>query len=89
MAFVGFFTLAEMVLEVAGAAYASEMAPVKLRGTYLALFGVCFGAAHGFSPIVAGSLLEAGLPSIIWAIQIVAASLAAALLVFMRLARKP
>lgn len=89
VAFVGFFTLAEMVLEVAGAAYASEMAPVKLRGTYLALFGVCFGAAHGFSPIVAGSLLEAGLPSIIWAIQIVAASLAAALLVFMRLARKP
>lgn len=84
VAFVGFFTLAEMVLEVAGAAYASEMAPVKLRGTYLALFGVCFGAAQGFSPIVAGSLLQAGLPSIIWTVQIAAASLAAILLVAMR-----
>lgn len=85
VAFVGFFTLAEMVLEVAGAAYASEMAPAKLRGTYLALFGVCFGAAQGFSPIVAGSLLEAGLPNVIWTIQIVAASLAAVLLVAIRL----
>ncbi len=85
VAFVGFFTLAEMVLEVAGAAYASEMAPVKLRGTYLALFGVCFGAAHGFSPIVAGSLLQAGMPAAIWTIQIAAATLAAVLLVVMRL----
>jgi hypothetical protein len=62
--------------------------------------GVCFGDGPGETPgdvpravrgmlRVAGSLLEAGLPSIIWAIQIVAASLAAALLVFMRLARKP
>jgi MFS family permease len=89
VAFVGFFTLAEMVLEVAGAAYASEMAPVKLRGTYLALFGVCFGAAHGFSPIVAGSLLQAGMPNVIWAIQIAAASLAAVLLVIMRMRQKP
>jgi MFS family permease len=88
LAFVGFFTLAEMVLEVAGAAYASEMAPVKLRGTYLALFGVCFGAAQGFSPIVAGSLLEAGLPNAVWTIQILAASLAALLLVGLR-ARTP
>jgi MFS family permease len=45
VAFVLFFTLAEMVLEVAGAALAAELAPVRLRGTYLALFGACFGVA--------------------------------------------
>ena len=77
VAFVLFFTLAEMVLEVAGASLASELAPTHLRGTYLALFGVCFGVAYGFSPIVAGTLLQARLPALIWTIQLVAAGCAA------------
>ena len=81
LAFVVFFTLAEMVLEVAGASLATELAPVRLRGTYLALFGACFGVACGFSPIVAGTLLGAGLPALIWGIQLAAAALAAAGLV--------
>jgi MFS family permease len=84
LAFAGFFTLAEMVLEVAGAALAAELAPVRLRGTYLALFGACFGAAYGVSPVVAGALLEAGLPEVIWKIQLVAAAFAAAALVVLR-----
>ena len=62
-----------MVLEVAGASLAAELAPVRLRGTYLALFGSCFGAAYGISPIVAGALLEAELPGIVWTIQLAAA----------------
>ncbi len=73
LAFAGFFTLGEMVLEVAGASLAAELAPVRLRGTYLALFGSCFGAAYGISPIVAGALLEAELPGIVWTIQLAAA----------------
>ena len=77
LAFAGFFTLAEMILEVAGAALAAELAPVRLRGTYLALFGTCFGAAYGVSPVVAGALLEARMPHIIWIIQLAAAGLAA------------
>ena len=83
LAFVGFFTLAEMILEVAGAALAAELAPVRLRGTYLALFGTCFGAAYGMSPIVAGALLEARLPDVIWEIQLAAAGLAAIALVIL------
>ena len=78
VAFVLFFTLAEMVLEVAGAALAAELAPTPLRGTYLGLFGTCFGVACGFSPIVAGTLLQAELPRLIWTLQLVAAALAAA-----------
>jgi MFS family permease len=74
LAFVVFFTLAEMVLEVAGASLAAELAPVRLRGTYLALFGVCFGMAYGFSPIVAGALLQAALPGLIWTVQLAAAA---------------
>jgi MFS family permease len=66
-----------MVLEVAGAALAAELAPVRLRGTYLALFGACFGAACGVSPIVGGTLLQAEMPDVIWTIQLVAALLAA------------
>ena len=81
VSFVLFFTLAEMVLEVAGASLAAELAPVRLRGTYLALFGACFGAACGVSPIVGGSLLQAEMPDVIWQIQLVAAGLAAAGLV--------
>ncbi len=77
VAFVLFFTLAEMVLEVAGASLAVELAPARLRGTYLALFGACFGVAYGFSPVVAGALLEARLPALIWAVQLVAAASAA------------
>jgi MFS family permease len=76
--FAGFFTLAEMILEVAGAALAAELAPRDRRGTYLALFGCCFGAGYGISPIVAGLLLDARLPQIIWIIQLVAAALAVA-----------
>ena len=77
VAFVLFFTLAEMILEVAGASLAAELAPARLRGTYLGLFGACFGVAYGFSPIVAGMLLGARLPALIWAIQLVAAASAA------------
>jgi MFS family permease len=77
VAFVLFFTLAEMVLEVAGASLAVELAPARLRGTYLALFGACFGVAYGFSPVVAGALLEARLPALIWTVQLVAAASAA------------
>jgi MFS family permease len=88
VAFVLFFTLAEMVLEVAGASLAAELAPARLRGTYLALFGACFGVACGFSPIVAGTLLGAGVPEVIWVIQIAAAALAAAGLVELALLRR-
>ena len=84
VAFALFFTLAEMILEVAGAALAAELAPVRLRGTYLALFGTCFGTAYGVSPIVAGALLEARLPDFIWQIQLAAAGLAAVALVVLR-----
>jgi MFS family permease len=77
VAFAGFFTLAEMILEVAGNSLAADLAPERLRGTYLALFGSCFGAAYGVSPIVAGALLQAGLPQLIWIVQLVAAGLAA------------
>jgi MFS family permease len=76
VAFAGFFTLAEMILEVAGAALAAELAPVERRGTYLALFGCCFGAGYGISPIVAGLLLDARVPALIWTAQIAAATLA-------------
>ena len=88
-AFVVFFTLAEMVLEVAGASLAAELAPVRLRGTYLALFGACFGVACGFSPIVSGTLLQAELPGVIWAIQLAAATFAALGLVALAAAFRP
>jgi MFS family permease len=84
VAFALFFTLAEMVLEVAGAALAADLAPVRLRGTYLALFGACFGAAYGASPIVAGALLQAGQSDLIWQIQLAAAGLAAIALVVLK-----
>jgi MFS family permease len=78
IAFAGFFMLAEMILEVAGAALAAKLAPVEQRGTYLALFGCCFGTGYGLSLVVAGLLLDARLPEVIWTVQIVAATLAAA-----------
>jgi MFS family permease len=84
VAFALFFTLGEMILEVAGAALAADLAPVRLRGTYLALFGTCFGAAYGVSPIVAGALLEARLPDLIWRLQLAAAGLALVALVVLR-----
>ncbi|MDP8972743.1 MAG: MFS transporter [Actinomycetota bacterium] len=88
IAFAGFFTLAEMILEVAGASLAAELAPVERRGTYLALFGCCFGAGYGLSPIVAGLLLDARLPEIIWTVQLIAAALAATGLLILATLRK-
>jgi len=72
VAFAGFFTLAEMILEVAGAALAADLAPAEKRGAYLALFGCCFGAAYGLSPVAAGLLLDARLPEFVWWSQILA-----------------
>ena len=72
------------------ASLAAELAPVERRGTYLALFGCCFGAGYGISPIAAGLLLDAGLPEIIWTIQLAAAALAVlSLFVSKRLAGRP
>jgi MFS family permease len=88
LAVVLFFTLAEMVLEVAGVSLAAELAPVRLRGTYLGLFGARFGVAFGFSPIVAGMLLQAGLPGVIWTIQLAAAACAAVGLVALAALRR-
>ena len=88
VAFAGFFTLAEMILEVAGATLAAELAPAERRGTYLALFGCCFGAGYGISPIVAGLLLDTHLPHVIWTVQLVAATLAAAGLLVLATLRK-
>jgi len=76
VAFAGFFTLAEMILEVAGAALAADLAPESARATYLALFGCCFGAAYGLSPIAAGFLLDARLPDVVWLSQVLAAAAA-------------
>ena len=88
VAFAGFFTLAEMILEVAGASLAADLAPVERRGTYLALFGCCFGAGYGISPIAAGLLLDAQLPEIIWMIQLAAATLSALSLLILAALRK-
>jgi MFS family permease len=88
VAFVLFFTLAEMVLEVTGASLAAELAPTEIRGTYLALFGACFGVTCGFSPIIAGTLLQARLPALIWTIQLVAAASAAVGLVTLTVLRR-
>ena len=78
MAFAGFFTLAESILEVAGPALAASLAPVERRGTYLSLFGTCFGASYGLSPVVAGALLDLRVPEVLWTVQILAAIIAAA-----------
>lgn len=88
IAFAGFFTLAEMVLDVAGNALAADLAPIKLRGTYLALFGTCFSVSYGLSPIVAGVLLQARLPALIWTLQLAAAGGAAIGLVSLAVLRK-
>jgi MFS family permease len=88
VAFAGFFTLAEMILEVAGAALAAELAPTDRRGTYLTLFGCCFGSGYGMSPVVAGLLLDARLPQLIWTAQLVAAVLAVAGLLALAAMRK-
>jgi hypothetical protein len=63
-----------LVIEVAGASLAAEL---RLRGTYVGLFGVCFRVACGFSPIVTGTLLEVRLQALIWTIQLAAVASAA------------
>jgi MFS family permease len=77
-----------MILEVAGASLAAELAPVERRGTYLALFGCCFGVGYGISPVAAGLLLDAHLPEVICAVQLAAATLAAAGLLVLAMLRK-
>lgn len=85
VAFAGFFTLAKMVLDVAGNTLAADLAPVKLRGTYLALFETCFSLSYRMSPIVAGTLLQARMPALIWTAQIIAAGCAATELIALAL----
>ncbi len=88
VAFAGFFTLAEMILEVAGASLAAELAPIERRGTYLALFGCCFGASYSISPIIAGLLIDAQIPQVIWVLQLAATALGAVGLVLVSALRR-
>lgn len=56
--------------------------------TLAEIFGCCFGAGYDLSPVVAGLLLDARLPEIIWTIQLIAAALAAASLLALAALRK-
>jgi MFS family permease len=77
-----------MILEVAGASLAAELAPIERRGTYLALFGCCFGASYSISPIIAGLLLDAQMPQVIWVLQLAATALGAVGLVLVSALRR-
>src|ERR687889_1047682 len=69
---------------------AKNLAPAERPGTYLALFGCCFGVGYGTSSIVAGLLLDSRFPhNVIWPGQLAMATLATAgLLVLARLRKR-
>lgn len=78
-------TVGELLLAPTGTAFAANLAPPGMRGRYMGLYGITWGAAFGIGPLIGGWLNDVVAPSATWMFGLAAGLGAAA--GFMLLAR--
>ncbi|CAF0702325.1 MFS transporter [Candidatus Methylacidithermus pantelleriae] len=76
VSFTLFFTLGEMLLEVGGPALAAELAPPEIRGRVLGVYGSAWAISYTVSPLLAGFLLDARRPDLLWLSQVILSAMA-------------
>lgn len=60
------FTLGELVVSPTATTLAANLAPADMRGRYMSLYGLTWGAAAGIGPVVGGWLNDHISPQAIW-----------------------
>lgn len=59
-------TLGELLLAPTGSAMAANLAPADMRGRYMGLYGLTWGASFGIGPVIAGLLNDNLAPAAMW-----------------------
>lgn len=59
-------TLGELLLAPTGSAMAANLAPADMRGRYMGLYGLTWGASFGIGPVIAGLLNDNIAPVTMW-----------------------
>jgi MFS family permease len=59
-------TIGELLLAPTGTAFAANLAPADMRGRYMGLYGLSWGASLGIAPVIGGWLNDNVAPVAIW-----------------------
>jgi MFS family permease len=59
-------TIGELILSPTATAYAANSAPPDMRGRYMSIYGLTWGAASGIAPVIGGYLNDTFGPITIW-----------------------
>ena len=60
------YTLGEMIIAPVATAFTADLAPVEMRGRYMGLLGLTWGAAYGIGPALGGLVYDAGFAQALW-----------------------
>jgi len=60
------YTIGELITAPTATAFVADVAPVTMRGTYMAVYSLCFGFGFGLGPMVGGVLHDTLGPAYIW-----------------------
>ncbi|MFQ6000319.1 MAG: MDR family MFS transporter [Anaerolineae bacterium] len=60
------YTVGELITAPTATAFVADVAPVTMRGTYMAVYSICFGFGFGLGPMVGGVLHDTLGPAYIW-----------------------
>jgi MFS family permease len=59
-------TIGELILSPTATAYTANLAPPDMRGRYMSIYGLTWGAAAGIAPVIGGYLNDTFGPITIW-----------------------
>ncbi len=59
-------TVGELLLAPTGSTVAANLAPADMRGRYMGLYGLTWGASFGIAPVIGGYLNDHVAPAAIW-----------------------
>lgn len=60
------YTIGELITAPTATAFIADVAPVTMRGTYMAIYGLCLRFGFGLGPVVGGVLHDTLGPAYIW-----------------------
>lgn len=60
------YTIGELITAPTATAFVADVAPVTMRGTYMAIYSLCFGFGFGMGPMIGGVLHDTLGPAYIW-----------------------
>ncbi len=64
-------TVGELMLAPTGSTVAANLAPADMRGRYMGLYGLTWGASFGIAPVIGGYLNDNLAPAAIWVFGLV------------------